>query len=82
MASRVSVGCFLHLVIQVSDDLQVQCETYRPTLLLYNAVAGRTAKRLYPTRIREFDNYEKTKTHVIDLFSYSNQFSNGGTGYL
>lgn len=28
---------------QVSDDLQVQCETYRPTLLLYNAVAGRTA---------------------------------------
>ena len=27
MASRVSVGCFLHLVIQVSDDLQVQCET-------------------------------------------------------
>lgn len=52
MASRVSVGCFLHLVIQVSDDLQVQCETYRPTLLLYNAVEGRIAAEMPKTANR------------------------------
>ena len=34
-ASRVMRGLLLHLIIQVSDDLQVQCKTYRPTLLLY-----------------------------------------------
>ncbi len=75
MASRVSVGCFLHLVIQVSDDLQVQCETYRPTLLLYNTVAGRTAKRLRPTRIRVlgmglFDVFSKKKNKSTNDFLF------------
>ena len=33
MDSRIKRVLLLHLIIQVSDDLQVQCETYRPTLL-------------------------------------------------
>lgn len=46
MASRVKRGLLLHLIIQVSDDLQVQCETYMPTLLFFaNAFEGRKANK-------------------------------------